>query len=105
MHLVIDPNDHRLLIAKIGHLNPGMHGEGVAGRCKAVLTKNLIRKGLSAFELVGVIAGSPVLYLDRLLVLAEYGSRQETEGKQPVMNLRRHSLFTKSPGAFGAYRV
>src|SRR6185503_10195931 len=64
MHLIVDPYDHRLVIAKIGHPDPGMHGQSIAGSRKLLLAEYLIRIGLATLELVCVIAGDPVLHLD-----------------------------------------
>ena len=75
MHLVIDLNDHGLPVSEIGHLYPGMHWKGIAGCRETILAKDLIRKGLSALELIGIISRNTELYADRLFMLPKYGSR------------------------------
>lgn len=82
MHLVIDLNDDRLVIAEISDFYPGVHGQRVTGRRETVLAKNLIGKSFSALELIGVIAGNPDLNLDRLLVLGICDGRQKKTNKQ-----------------------
>jgi hypothetical protein len=66
VHFVIDLDDNRSFIAKVGHPDPGMHGQRIAGSSKTILAKDLIRISLAPFKFIGVITGYPILHLYRL---------------------------------------
>jgi hypothetical protein len=80
MHLVVDPYYYPPVIAQIGHAYPGMHGQCIAGGRKLLLTEDLIRIGLPPLELVGIIAGDPILHLDRGRLVMMFGKYAVPDG-------------------------
>jgi hypothetical protein len=66
MHLVVDLNDHRSFIAKIGNPHPGMHGQRITCSRQTVLAKDFIRKRLPALKLIRIVTRDAKLDLDRL---------------------------------------
>jgi len=80
MHFVVDPYYHPPVIAQIGHTDPGMHGQCIAGGRKLVLAEDLIRIGLATLELVGIIAGDPILHLDGGRLVMMFGKNTVPDG-------------------------
>lgn len=64
MHLVIDPDKNRPLVPEIGHSDPDMHRQRIAGGRQAVLRKDLVGIRPATLEFVAVVTGSAILYLD-----------------------------------------
>ena len=80
MHLVVDPYDYRLVITQIGHTDPGMHGQGIAGSRKLLLAEDLIGIGLAPLEFVGIIAGDPILHFDGGGLVMMFGENAVPDG-------------------------